>query len=62
VVATLAAGVLGWLVNDSGVVITALFFVYIGAYLTLIVIADRSPGPELLDPDPAVTPVPVAPS
>jgi hypothetical protein len=47
-----AASVLGWLVNDSGVVVTALFLVFIGPYLTLIVIADRFGGPRLLEPDP----------
>jgi hypothetical protein len=53
VVSLLAAGVLGWLVNDSGVVITALSFVFIGPFLTLIVLADRAPGPELLLQDPS---------
>lgn len=48
VVSLMAAGVLGWLVNDSGVVITALSFVFIGPFLTLIVVADRQPAPELL--------------
>jgi len=38
----LAAGVVGWLVNDSGIVVTALVFVYLGAYLTLLAIEDRS--------------------
>jgi hypothetical protein len=47
-----AASVLGWLVNDSGVVVTALFLVFIGPYLTLIVIADRFGGPQLLEPSP----------
>ncbi|HJR27027.1 MAG TPA: hypothetical protein VJ804_16225, partial [Acidimicrobiales bacterium] len=47
-----AASVLGWLVNDSGVVVTALFLVFIGPYLTLVVIADRFGGPQLLEPAP----------
>lgn len=38
VIGTLLAGVLGWLVNDSGVVVSALVFVYIGPYLTLLVL------------------------
>lgn len=36
VVGTLMAGLLGWLVNDSGVVVSALVFVYLGPYLTLV--------------------------
>ena len=47
-----AASVLGWLVNDSGVVVTALFLVFIGPYLTLVVVADRFGGPQVLDPAP----------
>jgi hypothetical protein len=47
VVALLATGVLGWLVNDSGVVITALSFVYLAPLLTLLVVADRLPEAEL---------------
>lgn len=43
VVGTLAAGVIGWLVNDSGVVVTALMFVYVGPYLTLLAL-DRERG------------------
>jgi hypothetical protein len=42
VIGVLAAGVVGWLVNDSGIVVTALVFVYLGAYLTLLAIEDRS--------------------
>ncbi len=36
VAGTLAAGALGNVVNDSGVVVTALVFVYIGPFLTLL--------------------------
>jgi hypothetical protein len=36
VLGTLTAGLVGWLVNDSGVVVSALVFVYIGPYLTLL--------------------------
>ncbi len=45
----ITAGVLGWLVNDSGVVITALVFVYLGPYLTLIAIGSRPKGSNTLD-------------
>jgi hypothetical protein len=38
VIGTLAVGLLGWLVNDSGVVVAALAFVYLGPLLTLIVL------------------------
>lgn len=36
VLATIAVGLLGFAVNDSGVVVTALVFVYLGPYLTLV--------------------------
>lgn len=36
VVGALAAGLLGYAVNDSGVVVTALVFVYLGPFLTLL--------------------------
>ncbi|MDQ1397655.1 MAG: hypothetical protein QOG64_2914, partial [Acidimicrobiaceae bacterium] len=64
VVATLSAGVLGNLLNDSGVVVTALVFVYIGPFLTLLALDGVEPAPELLDPQPlpgdaaAAVPVP----
>jgi hypothetical protein len=42
VYAALAVGLLGFAVNDSGVVVTALVFVYLGPYLTLLALhADR---------------------
>jgi hypothetical protein len=44
VIGVLAAGVAGWLVNDSGIVVTALIFVYLGPYLTLLAIEGRSTG------------------
>ncbi len=48
VVGTIAAGVVGWLVNDSGIVVTALIFVFLGPYLTLLALAARAGEPELL--------------
>ena len=39
VIGTLATGVLGWLVNDSGVVVAALAFVYLGPLLTLLALS-----------------------
>ncbi len=36
VIAAIAVGLLGFAVNDSGVVVTALVFVYLGPYLTLL--------------------------
>ena len=50
VVGTIAAGVLGWMVNDSGVVVTALIFVYVGPYLTLLALAGEQGEVELLPP------------
>jgi hypothetical protein len=43
VIGTLFAGILGWLVNDSGVVVSALVFVYIGPYLTLLALGSPEP-------------------
>jgi hypothetical protein len=50
VVGTIAAGLVGWLVNDSGVVVSALVFVYIGPYLTLLALDAAQGQPELLPP------------
>ncbi len=50
VVGAIAAGVLGWLVNDSGVVVTALVFVFLGPYLTLMALDARLGQAELLAP------------
>ena len=50
VVGVLAAGLLGYAVNDSGVVVTALVFVYIGPFLTLLALARERPGPVLRGP------------
>ncbi len=50
VVGTLFAGVLGWLTNDSGVVVTALAFVYIGPFITLLALAQGDAEPVLLAP------------
>jgi glycosyltransferase involved in cell wall biosynthesis len=61
VVGTLAAGVVGWLVNDSGVVVTALMFVYVGPYLTLLALARERDEPVWLAPAPAVEGAPAAP-
>ncbi|HEY7072062.1 MAG TPA: hypothetical protein VH479_18185, partial [Acidimicrobiales bacterium] len=60
VVGTIAAGLLGWLVNDSGVVVSALVFVFVGPYLTLLALSRMAGQPELLarlQPEP-VTPRP----
>lgn len=48
VVGVLAAGLLGYAVNDSGVVVTALVFVYIGPFLTLLAL-QRETAPLTLD-------------
>lgn len=43
VIGTLVAGVVGWLVNDSGVVVSALVFVFLGPYLTLLALQPDPP-------------------
>ena len=49
-VATITAGLVGWLVNDSGVVVSVLVFVFVGPYLTLLALDERAGSPELLVP------------
>jgi hypothetical protein len=48
VVGTVMAGLLGWLVNDSGVVVAGLVFVFVGPYLTLLALSRAGDQPELL--------------
>jgi hypothetical protein len=43
-VGTLAAGIVGYAVNDSGVVVAALVFVYLGPFLTLQALDVRNDG------------------
>lgn len=50
VIGTLATGVLGWLVNDSGVVVAALAFVYLGPLLTLLSLSRESDPAVLVGP------------
>jgi hypothetical protein len=56
-VAIVTAGLLGWLVNDSGVVVSALVFVFVGPYLTLLALADdpTAPASPTRGPAPAAT-------
>jgi hypothetical protein len=49
VLGSLAIGILGWLVNDSGVVVAALVFVYLCAYLTVLAL-EPDPAGDLLEP------------
>ncbi len=48
--AVLAVGVIGALVNDSGVVITAISFLYIGSMLALLMLRQPFSEPEILGP------------
>lgn len=50
VVGTLVAGVLGWAVNDSGIVVTALVYVYLGPFLTLLALGASRGEPVVLSP------------
>jgi hypothetical protein len=50
VIAALGAGILGFAVNDSGVIITALVYLYLGPYLTLLALDAQHGEPELLEP------------
>jgi hypothetical protein len=49
-IAALGAGLLGFAMNDSGVVITALVYLYLGPYLTLLALDSQHGEPELLEP------------
>ena len=63
VVASLAVGILGWLLNDSGLIVLALASVYLGPLLVLLVL--RSPavaGSATRPTHPLPGPVPVAPN
>lgn len=64
VVGALAAGLLGYAVNDSGVVVTALVFVYIGPFLTLLALAREHHDPLSVPPgeDPQPDPGPLDPA
>ncbi|MGI8686304.1 MAG: hypothetical protein ACR2MO_14655, partial [Acidimicrobiales bacterium] len=46
----LAAGVLGYAVNDSGAVVTGLAFVYVGPFLTLLALRRDDAPPLVLEP------------
>jgi hypothetical protein len=50
VIAALGAGLLGFVVNDSGVIITALVYLYLGPYLALLALDAQRGEPELLEP------------
>ena len=50
VIAALGAGLLGFAVNDSGVVITALVYLYLGPFLALLALEAQRGEPELLEP------------
>jgi hypothetical protein len=56
VAGTLAVGLLGYAVNDSGVVVTALVFVYLGPFLTLLAMQREQGSPTRLDPAPRLAP------
>jgi hypothetical protein len=50
VVGTLAAGLLGYAVNDSGVVVTAVVFVYLGPFLTMLALQRERGAPASIEP------------
>ena len=54
--AALAAGLLGFAVNDSGVVVTALVLTYVGPFLALLALAADRPSPAVLAPAPVAVP------
>ncbi|MEY2477180.1 MAG: hypothetical protein QOG87_2495 [Actinomycetota bacterium] len=58
-IASLAGSMLGFATNDSGPVVIALFFVYIGPYLTLLALEQEpdAEGVRISPPSPTVRPV-----
>ncbi len=65
VIAALVLGIVGWLLNDSGILVTALVFVYLGPFLVLIEVRDgprSSPQPEPATSGGQPTPAPTVPS
>lgn len=52
VLGTLAAGVLGWLLNDSGVVVTAMVLIYVPVVLLLVALERLRGGPTPVPPRP----------
>jgi hypothetical protein len=54
--AALAAGLLGFAVNDSGVVVTALVLTYVGPFLAVLALAADRPRAAVLAPAPVVVP------
>jgi hypothetical protein len=54
VVGALAAGLLGYAVNDSGVVVTAVVFVYLGPFLTMLALVREREEPVAVSPVPPV--------
>ena len=61
-VGMLAAGLLGCAVNDSGVVVTAIVFVYIGPFLTLLAVERERRPAVMLDPRSTPSPALAAPA
>ncbi len=56
VVAVISGSLLGFLANDSGPIVIALFFAYLGPFLTLIALDEKWGQPQLLAPTPEPPP------
>jgi hypothetical protein len=50
VVAVISGSLLGFLANDSGPIVIALFFAYLGPFLTLLALDEKWGRPQLLAP------------
>lgn len=55
VVAVISGSLLGFLANDSGPIVIALFFAYLGPFLTLLALDEKWGRPQLLTPPPEET-------
>ncbi|HEU5152671.1 MAG TPA: glycosyltransferase [Iamia sp.] len=52
VVAVISGSLLGFLANDSGPIVIALFFAYLGPFLTLLALDEKWGRPQMLTPSP----------
>lgn len=50
VVAAFLCGLLGFAANDSGVIVTALVFVFVGPFVALLAFEQEAGGPQMIEP------------
>jgi len=60
VIAALAAGLLGFALNDSGVIVTAVVLVYVGPFLTLLALEGEDRGTVAVESSPLPAPMAIS--